>query len=198
VSPVIGVILVVALTLIIAAAIGASAFGLAGSLSESPPQATIDAEHEDRIINDGEGHSAEMTIVTLTHEGGDNIDKDNINVTINGEPAWATPDPPEEYYEWEAYDYNHIVNPWETTESDQISSGDQTVIAIKTNEIVESNNPTIDRTTFSFDDGGINLWEPIPTVTYDLNKVELESGDTVRMIWESGDTSTPLVEYEIK
>jgi len=56
VSPVIGVILVVALTLIIAAAIGASAFGLAGSLSESPPQATIDAEHEDRIINDGEGH----------------------------------------------------------------------------------------------------------------------------------------------
>jgi len=35
-----------------------------------------------------------MTIVTLTHEGGDNIDKDNINVTINGEPAWATPDPP--------------------------------------------------------------------------------------------------------
>jgi len=33
---------------------------------------------------------------------------------------------------------------------------------------------------------------------HDLNKVELESGDTVRMIWESGDTSTPLVEYEIK
>ena len=71
VSPVIGVILMVAITVILAAVIGAFVLGLGDQASESAPQASFDYSFD--------GNDA----VNISHGGGDNIDSTNIEVTID-------------------------------------------------------------------------------------------------------------------
>jgi len=71
VSPVIGVILMVAITVILAAVIGAFVLDL-GSGQESTPQATLEAT------------SDSSDSITITHEGGDTLTADEFRVTING------------------------------------------------------------------------------------------------------------------
>ncbi|MGZ0746683.1 type IV pilin [Haloparvum sp. AD34] len=75
VSPVIGVILMVAITVILAAVIGTFVLGLGDSLSESAPQATFDWNQEE-----GENTSK----VTVQHTGGDSIDSSTLSATANG------------------------------------------------------------------------------------------------------------------
>ena len=80
VSPVIGVILMVAITVILAAVIGAFVLGLGDQASESAPQASFDYSFD--------GTDA----VNITHGGGDNIDSSNIEVTIDDIEAFPEAD----------------------------------------------------------------------------------------------------------
>lgn len=66
VSPVIGVILMVAITVILAAIIGAFVLGLGGQASETTPQASFQCDSGD-----------------LVHSGGETLD--NSTLSINGE-----------------------------------------------------------------------------------------------------------------
>ena len=68
VSPVIGVILMVAITVILAAVIGTFVLGLGDQVSENAPQASFSFD----FTSDN---------VTITHEGGESLDASNINVT---------------------------------------------------------------------------------------------------------------------
>ena len=68
VSPVIGVILMVAITVILAAVIGAFVLGLGDQASSSAPQASFDYSFGDDTVN-------------ITHAGGDNIERSTLNVT---------------------------------------------------------------------------------------------------------------------
>lgn len=79
VSPVIGVILMVAITVILAAVIGTFVLGLGDSLN-SAPQATFDFDTEE--TNDGT-----IDNITITHNGGDSIDASRLQVTggVNGD-----------------------------------------------------------------------------------------------------------------
>ena len=70
VSPVIGVILMVAITVILAAVIGTFVLGLGDSLNQAP-QAQLDAEY------DG-------TNVVLNHNGGDSLSAGDLTVTWGG------------------------------------------------------------------------------------------------------------------
>jgi len=70
VSPVIGVILMVAITVILAAVIGTFVLGLGDSV-ESAPQASI--------TFDGDGSSLE-----ITHRGGDGFDNDELELRGSG------------------------------------------------------------------------------------------------------------------
>jgi len=67
VSPVIGVILMVAITVILAAVIGAFVLGLGDSVSETAPNAQIDFDYGDDNV-------------TLTHDGGDSFDVANVDL----------------------------------------------------------------------------------------------------------------------
>ena len=69
VSPVIGVILMVAITVILAAVIGTFVLGLGDQVQTTTPQAqfTFDEPGSNNI--------------TITHDGGDPVDVDNLNVT---------------------------------------------------------------------------------------------------------------------
>ena len=74
VSPVIGVILMVALTVILATVLGTVVLDFAGGVAEQPPQAAFDYEFDTAEDN-----------VTITHISGDRIDNTSLRVQINGE-----------------------------------------------------------------------------------------------------------------
>jgi flagellin-like protein len=69
VSPVIGVILMVAITVVLAAVIGTFVLGLGDQVSESAPQAQFSFE-----FNGSTG-------LNVTHEGGDAVRADELNVS---------------------------------------------------------------------------------------------------------------------
>ncbi|AFK21380.1 type IV pilin (plasmid) [Haloferax mediterranei ATCC 33500] len=78
VSPVIGVILMVAITVILAAVIGTFVLGLGDQVGNSAPQASFSFDYD----------GAET--VTITHESGDPIDADRVSVTGDGVDSSAT------------------------------------------------------------------------------------------------------------
>ena len=81
VSPVIGVILMVAITVILAAVIGAFVLGLGDQVSNNAPQASFGFDFEEDATNRN---------VTITHDGGDDIDQSAIKVTIDGQEEYPT------------------------------------------------------------------------------------------------------------
>jgi len=114
VSPVIGVILMVAITVILAAVIGAFVLGLGDQFSNSPPQASFEFDFEDDRN------------ATITHGGGDDIEKDTVTVTLNGTDMYNSSGP-------------NNGSTYQNTgwDSDPISTGDQLEI--------ESNQTSIDQ-----------------------------------------------------
>lgn len=70
VSPVIGVILMVAITVILAAVIGSFVLNLGGSLQQNAPQASFDFDYDTDNKN-----------VTVTHSTGDSISEGSVNIT---------------------------------------------------------------------------------------------------------------------
>ena len=69
VSPVIGVILMVAITVILAAVIGTFVLGLGDSLGDSQPTAQLSVDVDEDSTN-----------VTISHDGGDGIDLDDVDI----------------------------------------------------------------------------------------------------------------------
>jgi flagellin-like protein len=77
VSPVIGVILMVAITVILAAVIGTFVLGLGDQVSDSAPTATMNFDF------------ADATEMTVTHDGGDAIKDSSLAVKINGTTVYS-------------------------------------------------------------------------------------------------------------
>ena len=80
VSPVIGVILMVAITVILAAVIGTFVLGLGDSLGDNQPTAQLSVDFD----------TDENNNITIDHNGGDRIDSGTLTVIVNdaddGEP----------------------------------------------------------------------------------------------------------------
>jgi archaeal flagellin N-terminal-like domain len=72
VSPVIGVILMVAITVILAAVIATFVLGLGEQVSSTSPQATINFDYDSEAGNGA---------ITISHEGGDTIEAQTLFVT---------------------------------------------------------------------------------------------------------------------
>jgi len=90
VSPVIGVILMVAITVILAAVIGAFVLGLGDSVSETAPNAQIDFEYD----------SPEDGDITLVHDGGDSFEVDNVELIGGGDDNSVGSDEGNELNDW--------------------------------------------------------------------------------------------------
>jgi len=88
VSPVIGVILMVAVTVILAAVIGAFVMNMGDNLSQSAPSANFEFEASD---TDGDN----SYVVQVTHDGGDSITNKNTKSLVvkdmadNAQEIWA-------------------------------------------------------------------------------------------------------------
>jgi flagellin-like protein len=85
VSPVIGVILMVAITVILAAVIGAFVLEI-GDQQETAPNTSFDSEQYEWFHNQQYDKSSQfnLTRVRITHAGGDKIDYRNHRVSVNG------------------------------------------------------------------------------------------------------------------
>jgi flagellin-like protein len=84
VSPVIGVILMVAITVILAAVIGTFVLGLGDQVQDAPPNANFDVEFDSP--NDGN--------FTVTHTGGETVPASEIViVTADNRSTWENGDP---------------------------------------------------------------------------------------------------------
>ena len=77
VSPVIGVILMVAITVILAAVIGVMVFGLADDLGDSPTQATLSFENQSGNL-------------VISHDGGDTLDfeEGDYSLIVDGDTVF--------------------------------------------------------------------------------------------------------------
>lgn len=95
VSPVIGVILMVAITVILAAVIGTFVLGLGDKVQTSTPQAkfTFDGTNTSKTNTPG-------STLKIIHDGGDSIQASQLNITINGAGVYydsGTDDTPDTY-----------------------------------------------------------------------------------------------------
>lgn len=76
VSPVIGVILMVAITVILAAVIGTFVLGLGDQVSQTTPNASFQFDYDKDATADDS--------LTVTHGGGDTIQANEVNASVNG------------------------------------------------------------------------------------------------------------------
>jgi flagellin-like protein len=88
VSPVIGVILMVAITVILAAVIGAFVLGIGGS-QEAAPQASLSFDFEQGSTSGWDGADTDEQVV-VKHDGGENINTDQLT---QGAQLWMLPRP---------------------------------------------------------------------------------------------------------
>jgi len=83
VSPVIGVILMVAITVILAAVIASFVLGLGDQAQQATPQASFSFEYDSSV-----GGSDDKGLLTITHDGGDTIQGNELY--IRGDLASAS------------------------------------------------------------------------------------------------------------
>ncbi|MBP2250445.1 flagellin-like protein [Halarchaeum solikamskense] len=114
VSPVIGVILMVAITVILAAVIGTFVLGLGSNVGNNAPSATFDYDYSG-TFNDSNNNAA----VAITHQGGDAIEHDTIHVNIGSDRINTSTDNA-------GSGYTFATNDWNTS---QITAGDRVNIS---------------------------------------------------------------------
>jgi flagellin-like protein len=174
VSPVIGVILMVAITVILAAVIGTFVLGLGDQVQSSAPNANFQFEYSDQTFQDNAaangGESDTFTVMTVNHNGGQDVSESNVEVLIDGNVGFdvsTTGSGPPEFTGASATFGG----------SDTLSTGDSgRVVAYNTGTDFTSNGPDV------LSSGG-----------YD-NAGELSGGQDVRVVWTSpnGDSSNTI------
>nr|WP_324254608.1 type IV pilin N-terminal domain-containing protein [Halapricum desulfuricans] len=91
-SPVIGVILMVAITVILAAVIATFVLGLGESVSSTAPQANFQEDYESGDAGDGDlfTDDGDDGVLTVSHTGGDKIDAENLYLSNgDGRESWT-------------------------------------------------------------------------------------------------------------
>lgn len=208
VSPVIAVILLVAITVVLAGTVGAFLFGI-GDTSEPPPTASLTAEQTQAYVIATGGLNRSFTAVTITHRGGDSFAHDRVRVLVNGEPAYginATGDACERAGP-EGWDTgaNCARSLW--NDSETVRVGDSITVVHKntsyTAEGVGYTAPDQDYDPAIPDDvdGSLYVQNRDPFFAgVDGTPIQLTAGDTVQVVWErEGDGSgVVLVEYTVQ
>ncbi|NHN58813.1 MULTISPECIES: type IV pilin [Halorussus] len=86
VSPVIGVILMVAITVILAAVIGTFVLGLGDRVSQASPNAQFTFEY----ATDAEGNGNNW--LNITHDGGEGVESSQLAVNVGDNELWSASD----------------------------------------------------------------------------------------------------------
>lgn len=205
-SSVIGIILLVALTVITAAVVGV--FVLDGGTQQQTPNTAFSAEQDISIYSEGDESSddledieRELNTLTITHEGGDSLDAENIAVLVNGDPAWGIDPHPDEYFS------DDVVRPFA---NGQLSSGSSAEIVFAIDANVDAPTQQLSGVAYA------KKYEEPPLITRvpledggrldannnadELEGIQLQPDDTVTIVWttDAGDRSAILFEQDIQ
>jgi len=193
VSPVIGVILMVAITVILAAVIGTFVLGLGDQVQQSTPQAQFGFEQGTTTVTANDiGVTGEVDIevksVTITHESGDTIDSNNLEITVGGASGWTNAGDP---------DTDSIDDVGGTFTGD-VSAGSSVTIVAAVND--DSTAITTGESDFSEDGSGVLDIDADEDGTVEYSDVALSEGDTVRVIYQNPDSdkSSTLAKKEVQ
>jgi len=177
VSPVIGVILMVAITVILAAVIGTFVLGLGDQVQSTTPQASFGFDQTTETVTQGDTDT--FKAVTVTHQTGDSISESDISVTVAGSQAFEVTNTSS------GSDQSRLANPWDDSD-EKVSAGSSfTVLAVASGEAAVNDPVTVDSS------GGY---------TSGSNVVGLSSGDVIRVVYDSpdSDSSSTLGKKEVQ
>jgi FlaG/FlaF family flagellin (archaellin) len=170
--------LVVAITVILAALVSVFALDVGESVQEAGPQVSFEFEQENVTFRDasygGGSTGAKNTtrVVTVTHAAGDTIERENLQVLINGERQG-----------WDAYGMGTESDGTASdgtarrpvssqTVSETLSSGDSARIVFADPDVTDGSSITISATTGEFNDQSRSSKPAI---------APLEEGDTITL-----------------
>lgn len=202
VSSVIGVVLMVGITVIVAAVIGSSVLGMTETISETPPQTQFEFSQETEEFTDNWGSSMNLKKVTVTHAGGEDVSEESVHVVINGERVWG-------FFEvgfevpikdvWGAVDGETTISTGDSAtfigSSDAISTDYTTYEGLYERQQYYAGSPSSNTRKYKF--SGENMRE---SNSPDDENIQLESGDEVKLVWAQpgGDQSAILAEYTVE
>ncbi|WP_435196982.1 type IV pilin [Natronomonas sp. EA1] len=124
VSPVIGVILMVAITVILAAVIGTFVLGLGDQVSQTAPQASFTFEFSDSA-------TAGADVLTVTHDGGDKIGDSALSVTSDTAFFQGSGNSTGTATTTASLAWSSTATPWEQSDN-EITAGDSFAITADT------------------------------------------------------------------
>ncbi|QKY20836.1 type IV pilin N-terminal domain-containing protein [Halolamina sp. CBA1230] len=123
VSPALGTVLLVGITVAVAALVGATLFGQAAALAGPPPTASFDV-------------TAEGDRITLSHEGGDPADLDALRVEISIDGEEIAHQPPVPFFASEGF-HGGPSGAFNPETDDEWAVGETTTL-----EVAGTNDPT--------------------------------------------------------
>jgi len=170
VSPVIGVILMVAITVILAAVIGTFVLGLGDQVQSTTPQASFgfDQSTENFDYNVDNDETAVETL-TITHESGDSIPESNLRVSVEGDTAFDADE-----------EDGSTDGVWDGTE--EVSAGSSVRIVGYTSA------DTVDEE--DLDDSTEPHWNSNGGIESDGSWNAINEGDTVRVVFDNPDSDS--------
>jgi len=118
VSPVIGVILMVAITVILAAVIATFVLGLGEQVSDTAPQASFSFDFDDSATTDDFDDTVTDGVVTVTHAGGATLNANQLYISGSSD------------YDKQAWSDGKFDS------DSEISSGDQTDIGVANGDTI--------------------------------------------------------------
>jgi flagellin-like protein len=204
VSPVIGVILMVAITVILAAVIGAFVLEI-GDQQETAPSASFDAEEQITYEQLGPPATFDLnfTQVELTHAGGDTLDVRQFDVVVEGnESAWGIecrncrPFAGQANAE-KAEPAPDIRDALGSNERVEYRSG-QTLDVVGYEFVNDDYVDASEQYTLLVFDNGLAIRDPVQG--RNLGITELDAGDQVNVVWEasSGGKTQTLFKYTVQ
>jgi flagellin-like protein len=193
VSSVIGVVLMVGITVVLAATAGTFVLDIGQELNKPAPTAMFDVTTNTHELEHN-GETAAITEVELTFQMGQEIDTDNIQVYVESKRAYARGDKITKRGD----DTYRISEPF--ADDDVISAGSSTKIWTKTNEHPDYwSDPGSSDPYFSANNGDVTMKTDGSKSNVQANDLGLESGDLVRITYESDDTNKIILfKYEVK
>lgn len=208
VSPVIGVILMVAVTVIIAAVIGSSALGIADSVGETPPQVQLEVEHTTMKLPDGsqedfsgdpDAPDQEFRVAIIRHGGGETIDDpSSLSVISDDGNVYAHPMDPDghEYYTVTNENHYSIIPPFYGYEvrEESFASGDEVIIPLITTHL-EDNGKTVGEDNIHYTYASEKAYDD--DSAWDTTPDEPKEGQEISVVWKSGDSSQILLDEEL-
>jgi len=198
VSPVIGVILMVAITVILAAVIGAFVLEI-GDQQETAPSTSFDSAQRTVTVTDNDADSSNLTEVDISHAGGNVLDVTQTDVAVNGntlDDALETIAP--------TPDFRATLG---SNENVEIASGETMSVIVYefyADEKVEAGDNVYSTTAQSYwiqaTPSGDDVTCQQSTPYNQIDCTELATGDEIVVKWtaESGGKTQTLFKYSVQ